>query len=342
MVFDNPGALLLLPALLVVLCVLGLWGWKTKKEIAGVFSLDAPPLRRKQAEKYVSAAVLGALLIVAMALPKTASSSFAPPEKAGEIALLVDVSGSMAAQKDIYSPNRLERVKPMLYEIVDHMEELGQPKVSLHGFTNIARSHVPFVGKEDYGYLKESIKKVLGINSTPGQGSTLGQPILDVAGKFSQGGAVKLIVLFSDGEPFVGLTRSLRDVEKALIDQAIKKANEAGITVVTVGIGEREGAKVPVFNAKGEFTGDYAKLQGADLVTYLEEEQLKGIAERTGGRYFTEDNRGELIPYLKDELASANSLSAAKEVKVYQSIAPWFLLAALPLWVIFARRHLWA
>jgi hypothetical protein len=161
-----------------------------------------------------------------------------------------------------------------------------------------------------------------------------------VTGKFSADNSVKLIVLFSDGEPFIGLTRSLRDVEKALMDQAIQKANETGITIVTVGVGQREGERIPVFNVRGEFTGDYAKMGGEDFVTYLVEDQLKEIATRTGGRYFTADNRGELIPYLKDKLASAVSLSSAKEVKIYHSLAPWFLLAALPVWVIFSRRHL--
>jgi hypothetical protein len=246
----------------------------------------------------------------------------------------------MAAQKDLLSPNRLDQTKTILYEIVDSLEELGQPKVSLHGFTNIARSHVPFVGEEDYGYLRESIKKVLAINSTPGQGTVLGQPILDVVGKFSQNKTVKLIVLFSDGEPFVGNTRIFRDVEKTLMDQAIQKANETGITIITVGVGEIEGAKIPVFNDKGEFTGGYDKLGGADFVTYLVEDQLKEIAARTGGRYFGPNDRSGLIPYLKDRLAAAVSLSSAKEVKVYHSIAPWFILAALPLWIVFARLHL--
>jgi Ca-activated chloride channel homolog len=340
MLFENPSILWLIPALLAVLAILGLAGWKTRKVIASAFSLELSALRRKQVEKYLYASVLGVLLIAASALPATASSVLAPPEKAGEIALLVDVSGSMAAQKDFLSPDRLEQTKTMLYEIVDSLDELGQPKVSLHGFTNIARSHVPFVGKEDYGYLNETIKKVLAINSTPGQGTVLGQPILDIAGKFSPGKSVKLIVLFSDGEPFLGLTRTLRDVEKALMDQAIQKANETGITIVTVGVGERQGARIPVFNERGQFTGDYAKFAGADFVTYLVEDQLKEIATRTGGRYFTADNHAELIPYLKAKLASAVSLSVGKEVKVYHSLAPWFLLAALPVWVIFARRHL--
>jgi hypothetical protein len=340
MVFDNPSLLWFIPALLVVFTILGLAGWSTKKAIASSFSLNLSAMRRKQTEKYLIAFALSVFLILASALPKTTSSALAPPQKAGEIALLVDVSGSMAAQKDLLSPNRLDQTKTMLYDIVDSLEEMGQPKVSLHGFTNIARSHVPFVGEEDYGYLRESIQKVLAINSTPGQGTVLGQPILDVAGKFTPDESVKLIVLFSDGEPFVGMSRGLRDVEKALMDQAITKANEVGITIVTVGVGEREGDKIPLFNNQGEFTGGFAKLDGADFTTYLVEDQLKEIAAKTGGQYFAPENRGGLIPYLKDKLGSAVSLSAAKEIKFYHSIASWFLLATLPLWVVFARRHL--
>ncbi|MBC8253510.1 MAG: VWA domain-containing protein, partial [Ardenticatenia bacterium] len=236
--------------------------------------------------------------------------------------------------------NRLERVKPILYEIIDSMEELGQVNISLHGFTNIARSHLPFVGKEDYPYLKESIKRVLDIYSTPGSGSSLGQPILNVAGKFSIGEQTKLIILFSDGEPFVGLTRGMTEYERAFIEQAVQKAVEEGIKVITVGIGEREGAKTPLFDAQGTFTGEYAKLQGVDYVSYLEEEGLKEIASRTGGKYFLETDREGLIEFLEENLSLATPEGVTEEVKGYRSIAHWFLSGCLPIWVVFARRHL--
>lgn len=340
MIFENSSALWLLLALPPLLFGLGLWGWKAKKEIAVMFPMDLRRLRRKQTEKYIIAGVLMALLIVVLALPKVAFSSLAAPEKTGEIALLVDVSASMTAQKDLDSPNRLERVKPILYEIIDSMEELGQVNISLHGFTNIARSHLPFVGKEDYPYLKESIKRVLDIYSTPGSGSSLGQPILNVAGKFSIGEQTKLIILFSDGEPFVGLTRGMTEYERAFIEQAVQKAVEEGIKVITVGIGEREGAKTPLFDAQGTFTGEYAKLQGVDYVSYLEEEGLKEIASRTGGKYFLETDREGLIEFLEENLSLATPEGVTEEVKGYRSIAHWFLSGCLPIWVVFARRHL--
>lgn len=340
MIFENPSALWLLLALPPLLFGLGLWGWGAKKEAAVMFPLVLRRLRRKQVEKYIIAGVLMVLLIVALALPKVAFSASAATEKTGEIVLLVDVSRSMAAQKDLDSLSRLERVKPILYEIIDSMEELGQVRIFLCGFTDIARSHVPLVGKEDYPYLKESIKKVLDINSTPGEGTSLGQPILNVAGKFSIGDQAKLIIIFSDGEPFFW-DRGMTDRERAFIEQAVEKAVEEGIKVITVGVGEREGARIPLYDSYGEFTGDYAiLLPGVDYISYFEEDGLKEIASRTGGEYFFEENLEGLTEFIKENLDSVNAKEVTKEVKVYQSIAHWFLLAALPIWVVFARRHL--
>ncbi len=340
MIFENPDVLWLLLILPFFLFGLGLLGWMAKKEIAEMFQLNLRRLKRSQVEKYIIAGVLMALLIAALALPKLPFSSLGAPKRTGEITLLVDDSASMAAKKDLHSPNRLERAKSILYEVIDSMEELGEVKISLHGFTSIARSHVPFVGNEDYPYLRESIKKVLDVNSTPGQGSSLGRPILNVQGKFSQEEKVKLIILFSDGETFIGITRGIHQIERDFIEEAIKKAREEGIKVITVGIGEREGARIPFYDTKGVFTGEYAKLQGVDYISYLEEEGLKEIASRTGGEYFFEENGEGLIEFIEENLVSATTEGVIEEVKEYRSIAHWFLLGCLPIWVVFARRYL--
>src|SRR5665648_534465 len=118
------------------------------------------------------------------------------------------------------------------------MDALGEVKISLHGFTSIARSLTPFVGQEDYAYLRESIREVLGIYSTPGQGTSLGRSILNVIEKFSKNEEEKLIVLFSDGEIFIGEAPGINEVERGWIDEAVRQANQNGIQIVTVGIGE--------------------------------------------------------------------------------------------------------
>jgi len=302
MIFENPGALWLLLALPPLLLGLGLWGWKAKKEAVVTFPLSLRRLMRKQVEKYITAGVLMTLLIVTLALPNVTYYVSAAAEKTGEVALLVDVSRSMAARKNPDSSSRLERVKPVLYEIIDSMEELGQVKISLHGFTTTARSHVPLVGKEDYPYLKESIKKVLDINSTPGDGTGLGESIQNVIGKFSEGEQAKIIILFSDGEPYFLLRQGLTYHEENNVKHAIEDATEEGVKVITVGFGEQEGARIPLYDSDGEFTGDYTKLLGIDYVSYFEEEFLKDIADQTEGEYFYEDNLGGLVEYIIENL----------------------------------------
>ena len=338
--FENPGALWLLLVLTLLFLGSGLWGWRAKKETAETFHLNLRRLKRRQVEKYVAAGVLMALLVLALALPKLPFSTSRAPKAAGEIALLVDVSRSMAAQKDLGFPNRIERAKPILYQIVDRMEELGEVRVSLHGFTNRARSLVPFVSKGDYPYLKVTIEKVLDTFATPGEGSSLGRSLSAVADKFSPDENAKLVILFSDGEGFIGVTRGMHEAERGWLDDALKKARDLGIKVVTIGIGERDGAKIPLHSVEGEFTGEYAKLQGVDYISYLEEDSLREIASRTGGRYFFEKDRDGLIEFIEENLTSASTEEVTAEVTGYRYIAHWFVLAALPIWVIFARNYL--
>jgi Ca-activated chloride channel family protein len=247
----------------------------------------------------------------------------------------------MAAREDINSSSRLERVKPILYDIVDSMKELGQVKMSLYGFTEIARSLVPFVGIEDYFYLKESVKKVLDIYSTPGSGTSLGKSIQNVIAKFSEGAQAKIIVLISDGEPYINDTRGMTYHENIFINAAIKQAVEEGIKVITIGVGEREGAKIPVYDSDGEFTGSYAKQESdIDYITYLEEEGLREIAFQTGGEYFYEENLEGLTEFIEENLYTVNTDGVKEDIKVYHSTTHWFLLASLPFWIVLAKRHL--
>ena len=338
--FENPDVLWLIPVSVLFLFGLGVWGWRAKKDIAQLFRADLGRLKERQVEKHVATGILIALLAGALASPKLPFSIVPVPGKSGEIALLVDVSASMAARKDLNSPSKLERVKPLLDGIVDHMQELSGVRIALYGFTNMARSHVPFVGKQDYPYLKASIDKVLDINSTPGSGSGFGRPISDVVAKFSKDAKIKLIVLFSDGEAFVGVSRGMQGTERSLIEQGITKAKLEGIKVITVGVGEPEGAKIPIFNSEGAFFGEYARLHDADLSFYLKEEGLREIAARTGGRYFGENDQRGLIQFIEENLDLVPVQETAGQTTEYRSIANWLVLACLPIWAIIARRFL--
>ncbi|HPL29669.1 MAG TPA: VWA domain-containing protein, partial [Anaerolineae bacterium] len=258
----------------------------------------------------------------------------------GEVALLVDVTASMGARRSLDEPTMLERTKPLLHDIVDRMEALGGVRISLLGCTNMARSHVPFVGQEDYSYLRASIDRVLAVNSTPGQGTSLGQPVVEAIDKFTPGEPAKLIVLLSDGEAFVGVSRGVQGCERSAIEEAVSRATAQGVKVITVGVGERNGALAPVYGPEGEFSGEYAQLHGEDLRFYLVEDGLRELAARTGGRYFAERDRAALSNYVAQNLANTTMVEVGEERRADRPIADWFLLAALPLWALLAQRHL--
>lgn len=331
MVFGNPQALWLLLILLLVF-LLGFWGWRVKKNIFSIFQLNSNQGKKSQVKKYVLAGLIVALLIFAVSMPKLVVPISESAAKTGEIILMVDVSGSMAAKKDLDSPDRLERVKPILYEIIDRF-----PEATFYPFhfTSLARSITPPLAKEDFPYLKRSIARVLDVNSVPGIGSGLGVSISQVLEKIPEDGKVKIIVIFSDGEFFI-IWPTQHEPEDPVLNGAIKKALQKNVKIVTVGIGEKEGATIPLYGQDGKFTGKFAEYNGKIFMSYLEEDALKKIASETYGKYFTEEDYGGVIDFLNKNLES----SAGPADKDYKDISYLLLIPAAVLWAIFARYYL--
>jgi hypothetical protein len=337
MYLDNPRALWLIPVGLLLLLGFGIWGWQAKRELALLFRVEPGRLRGKHIGKHLAAGALVALGAGALASPQIPFSIAPLPVKTGEVALLVDVSTSMAARRDPTAPSIMDRTKSILKDIVDHMQELDGVKVGLYVFTDMARSQVPFVDRQDYPYLRASIDKVLNVGSAPGSGSGFGRPIMDVTNKFSKDAKVKLIVLFSDGEAFVEVSRGMQGTERGLIEQAMTQTRLEKVKVITVGVGEPEGAKIPIFSPDGNFSGQYARLHDADMSFFLKEEALREIASRTGGAYFGENDRRGLIGFIEENLDTAPAEQVAGQAIEYRSIANWLILAGLPFWAVLAR-----
>ncbi|MFZ7132861.1 MAG: vWA domain-containing protein, partial [Eubacteriales bacterium] len=199
-------------------------------------------------------------------------------------------------------------------------------------------------------YLKESIDKVLDIYATPGSGSSLGKSLQNAIPRFSEDARSKLIILISDGESYINDTRGMTYHERLYIDEAIEQAIEENITIITVGVGEETGAKIPLFNSDGEFTGEYSKLRkeakgkiytsANDFITYLEEEGLKEIATETGGEYYFETSLDGLNDLIAENLTAVNDMEFHREVIHYLPINNWFSLATIPIWILFVKRHI--
>ena len=71
-----------------------------------------------------------------------------------------------------------------------------------------------------------------------------------------------------------------------------------------MGIGSATGWKIPIYNADGEFVGKYVTegTYSSEFVSFLNERNLRIIAEETDGKYFHYTQVNELTAYLTGTL----------------------------------------
>jgi Ca-activated chloride channel family protein len=203
-----------------------------------------------------------------------------------DVVVALDVSRSMQAQ-DI-RPSRLERAK---LELADLMDRLRGDRIGIVVFAADAFVQCPLT--TDYAAAKLFLKAI-NYDSVPQQGTSLasalmlGKQLLDEGGGLARGRA---LVLLTDGE----------DHEPGL-DNALDALSQDGIRVYPVGIGSASGEPIPILDDRGRFVGYKKDRQGQTVMTRLNEDVLREVAEKTGGRYFHSTAGDVGIPAVAEEL----------------------------------------
>lgn len=326
MSFLHPEALLLL-LLTIPLVFFGFWGWRRQRELAALFSASPQKVARKQIEKYLILVSLVSLIVVAIASPRMAVSQSFFSGKTGEVIFLADVSFSAAARKNLDSPSRIERTRALITELLERFPFI---RSSVCGFTSMARCFSLLTN--DHVYLKRSVERVLDINSVPGSGTDIPASIMQVVPKFSAQEEVKVIVVFSDGEIFQAGRFDERLLRQAL-EKTAQELQKNNIVLFVVGVGEPEGAQIPIYDLDGRFTG-YAEYQGRPYVTRLEEKFLREVAAAANGSYFSENDREGLANAVADVLRNEQKSEEQKSDLTYFLMIPITVLSLL-----FLRRH---
>jgi len=207
--------------------------------------------------------VLGtAALLVALARP---TAVLAVPRDDNTVMIVMDVSGSMMA--DDLQPDRMEAAKQAARTFVGALPE--HTRIGLVSFNSRASLAAP--ASSDHTAVLRAIDAL-----APGGGTAIGDG-LDLAldqftGKAdatSQAGkpAPGLVVLLSDGQSQLGQPP----------DQAAARAQNEGVKVYTVGVGQR-GAQPVVLGQQVQ----------------LDEATLQDVAAKTGGQYFYAEESGKL------------------------------------------------
>jgi Ca-activated chloride channel family protein len=249
-----------------------------------------------------------ALFGLALAQPQCGATSELTKRRGIDVVVALDASKSMLA-RDV-QPSRLERAK---LELTSLLDELKGDRVGLVAFAGDAFVQSPLTS--DYSAVKLFLRAV-DPEQMPQGGSnigaalTLAKQVLDNA---DRGAKERVVVLLSDGEDLTG------DV-----DEAVAALKDAGVQVLTVGVGSEQGEPIPVYNRRGEFV-DYKKdAAGQTVLTRMDRAGLTAIAQATGGTFFHQP-RGVAMTHVveridqmqKSELASRVTIRYGERFQVF-------------------------
>ena len=234
-------------------------------------------------------------IVVALARPEWGVVREKVEREGVDVVLAIDSSGSMATED--LSPSRFFIARNALQSLVG---ELEGDRIGLLAFEGEAYPLVPLTLDADaVGLFLETLEPGI----VPSPGSSLGVGLAKGLEMFvDKERRNKALVLVSDGEDLEG------DVE-----DAIRKAKEAGVVVHTVGVGTERGQPVPDFDREGNRTGFKKDEAGSVVVSRLHAETLEAMARGTGGTYVALSATNTSLTSVKAAIESMERKTLARE-----------------------------
>ena len=250
-----------------------------------------------------------ALITVALSGPQYGYKWKTIQRKGIDIMIALDCSRSMLA-KDI-NPNRLERAKRKIYDLLDMLQG---DRIGLVAFAGTAFLQCPLT--LDYQAFHIFLK-ALSPGMMPVGGTDIPGAVTTAISGFQKNSASKkAIILITDGQSTQG------DPIKAA-----RLAQKDGIKLFVIGVGGSEG--VPVPNEHGGFEKDST---GNIVMTRLDEGTLKKMAVITGGTYVRSiAGDMDLDTIYKKDIRGQMKLStlSSKRKQVWEDRYQWFLAPAI-------------
>lgn len=321
--FENPQYLywlLVLPVLIAIYVLIRVWNKKQFERFANIKLRGylIPMFSSKRANtKFVIFLLIITLIIIGAANLQSGSKMEKVKREGIDIFLCVDISNSMHAE-DI-APNRLERSKQAINKLIS---KLGGDRIGVIVFAGNAYVQLPIT--TDYSAAKMFLSTVE-TNLIPAQGTEIGRAIELAIKSFGENEHNKAIVIISDGE----------DHENGDAVKAAQDAAKHGIKIYTIGMGLDEGAPIPLYNQYGKRTGYKKDKEGNVVITKLDDNILRQLAEIGDGIYVRASNSNVGLDKIYDDISKAKkSEIEAKVFTDYDDQFQWFIGAAIILLII--------
>lgn len=253
-----------------------------------------------------------ALLIVALARPRSGASNENVSSEGIDIVLTVDVSTSMLAEDLARGTNRLEAAKDV---VADFISRRKQDRIGLVAFAAKAVTCCP--PTLDYSVLTSQLEN-LEIGSIE-DGTAIGVALASSVNRLRNSKAKsRVIVLLTDGMNNRG------EVDP---HTAARIARAKDVKVYTIGVGTRGVAPVPIRDRFGRVELQQMKVE-------IDENLLQEIASTTGGQYYRATDKRELEEiYLHIDQLEKTEVQV-REFTTYEELFAWFLIPGVALFLL--------
>ena len=316
--FEHPDdlyGLILIPLLIIIYIVVRLRQDKTFKRFAEVSMRNYLVPRhstRRGVFKFVVFLLMVACLILGLANLQSGSKMEEVKREGIDLYIAVDVSNSMNAQDIV--PSRLDRSKQAINKLIS---EMRGDRLGVIVFADKAFVQLPIT--TDYSAAKMFLSSV-STSSVASQGTAIGEAVKLATKSFPNDERSKAIIIISDGE----------DHENSAAMEAAKDAAKKGIRIYTIGMGLPDGAPIPEYNQYGRQIGYKKDREGNTIVTRLDEDMLRRIADAGGGIYVRANNSNVGLEKVYDDISKMDKTEIETQVFTdYEDQFQWFLGAAL-------------
>lgn len=267
------------------------------------------------------------LLCVALANPKIGTKIETVKREGVDVVFAIDVSKSMLAE-DV-SPNRLDKAKRLVSEIVNNLKG---DRVGIVAYAASAYPQLPLT--TDYSAAKMFLQS-MNTDMLSSQGTAIQQAIQMASSYYDDNSpTARILILISDGE----------DHEMGASEIA-SEAKSKGIKTYTIGVGTLKGGTIPIVERGGVKT--YKRdSSGEVVITRLNQDLLMQIAQNGDGKYINGDNTSEAVKGVEDILNNTEKSEFETQKYVdYKDQFQWFIAGVIVLimlnLLIFERKTLW-
>ncbi|MCB0446321.1 MAG: VWA domain-containing protein [Gelidibacter sp.] len=320
----------IIPVVLLVFLLLQLWKRRAQRRFSDKKSLRKLSPNQSFFKSILKVLVLClafACLAIALVNPKIGTKLETVKREGVDIVFAVDVSKSMLAE-DV-APNRLDKAKQLVTQIINN---LGSDRVGIIAYAGKAFPQLPIT--TDYGSAKMFLQS-MNTDMLSSQGTAINEAINLAKTYYDDDEQTnRVLIIISDGEDHSNVAANVAE-----------EAAEEGIRIFTIGVGDVKGGPIP--EKRNGIILNYKKdNNGETVITRLNEETLKNIAQEANGAYINGSKTTKVVEEIKDILNKMDKKEfEAKQFADFESQFQWFLGAAFLLLFIdiflLERRTAW-